>query len=124
MFRKPNPALGITIHVQLRDQILYAIENGALAPGSRLPGIRRLARSLEVNPNTVVRVYRDLEELGVIAVRHGQGAFVVDRGTSKARLRNLKTARGLAEKLVQRLRELGLAQSEVRRLIEAELMRE
>jgi GntR family transcriptional regulator len=124
VFRKPNPALGIPIYVQLKDQILHAIETGALAPGAQLPGIRSLAESLVVNPNTVIRVYHELEEQGAIEVRHGLGAFVANRRASKSRVSNMMLARDLVEELIARLRELNLEESEIRRVFEAGLVRQ
>ena len=124
MFRKPNPSLGIPIYVQLKDQILHAIETGALAPGAQLPGIRNLAESLVINPNTVIRVYHELEEEGALEVRHGLGAFVANRRGSRSRMSNIMIARDLVEQLLERLRELNLDESEMRRLFEASLMRQ
>jgi GntR family transcriptional regulator len=123
VFRKPNPSLGIPIYVQLKEQILHAIETAALAPGAQLPGIRSLAESLVINPNTVIRVYHELEEEGAVEVRHGLGAFVANRRGSKSRINNMMIARDLFEELVDRLRELNLAESEMRRLFEASLVR-
>ena len=124
MFRKPNPSLGIPIYVQLKDQVLHAIETGALTPGAQLPGIRNLAESLVINPNTVVRVYHELEEEGAIEVRHGLGAFVVNRRRSKSRMGNMMIARDQVDELLERLRELDLDESEIRRLFEASLIRQ
>ena len=122
MFRKPNPSLGIPIYVQLKDQILHFIETGALSPGTQLPGIRNLAESLVINPNTVVRVYHELEQDGAIEVRHGLGAFVANRRGSKSRMSKMMIARDLVDELLEKLRELNLEDSEIRRLFEARLM--
>ena len=122
MFRKPNPSLGIPIYVQLKDQILHFIETGALSPGTQLPGIRNLAESLVLNPNTVVRVYHELEQDGAIEVRHGLGAFVANRRGSKSRMSKMMIARDLVDELLEKLRELNLEDSEIRRLFEARLM--
>ena len=124
MFRKPNPSSGVPIYVQLKEQILHAIDIGALSPGAQLPGIRNLAESLVVNPNTVIRVYHELEQEGALEVRHGLGAFVASRRSSKSRTNNILIARGLVEDLLDKLRELHLDESEIRRLFEGELMRE
>jgi GntR family transcriptional regulator len=123
VFRKPNPASGIPIYVQLKGQILRAIDIGALSPGAQLPGIRNLAESLVVNPNTVIRVYHELEQEGALEIRHGLGAFVTSRRVSKSRANNIIIARDLVEELLEKLRDLNLEESEVRRLFEAELMR-
>jgi len=122
VFRKPNPSVATPIYVQLKDQILHSIETGALSPGAQLPGIRNLAESLVINPNTVVRVYHELEQEGAIEVRHGLGAFVANRRGSKSRMGNMMIARDLVDEFLEKLRELNLEDSEIRRLFEAGLM--
>jgi DNA-binding transcriptional regulator YhcF (GntR family) len=80
MFFKPNPSAPAPIYLQLMEQVRHAVEVGALQPGDQLPGIRHLAETLVINPNTVAKAYRELEHERIIDVRHGSGAFV--RGTS------------------------------------------
>ena len=110
--------------MQLKDQILHAIETGVLSPGAQLPGIRNLAESLVINPNTVIRVYHELEEEGAIEVRHGLGAFVANRRGRSSRMNSIMIGRELVEELIDKLRELGLNESEMRRVFEAGLMRQ
>ena len=62
--------------MQLAEQVKRAIAIGALGPGERLPTVKALAIDLKVNPNTVARVYRELEAEGVIATAPGRGSFV------------------------------------------------
>jgi GntR family transcriptional regulator len=68
------------VYLQLITQVRHAIDVGALKPGEQLPAIRRVAEDLVINPNTVARAYRDLEQAGVIELRQGAGAFVADPG--------------------------------------------
>ena len=68
MFRKPNPSSGVPIYVQLKEQVRHAIETGGLTAGDQLPGIRSLAETLVINPNTVIKVYRELEQEGVLEI--------------------------------------------------------
>ena len=121
VFRKPNPISGVPIYLQLKQQVLHATETGALAPDDPLPSIRALAEALVVNPNTVVRVYRELEQEGVIEVRHGSGAFVAHRRGAKAREERLRTARGLARDFIAAARRHDLQDDELRRVFETEL---
>jgi GntR family transcriptional regulator len=58
--------------------------SGALSPGDQLPTVRQLAVDLEVNPNTVVRAYRELEYGGLIETHQGTGTFVSDQKISRA----------------------------------------
>jgi len=123
VFRKPNPSSGVPIYVQLKEQIRHAIETGSLTAGDQLPGIRGLAENLVINPNTVIKVYRELENEGVLEVRHGLGAFVATRrGRSKPK--EMRDAQQLVREFVDRLKDQGLEAGEIRRLFEAELASE
>ena len=124
MFNKPNPASGVPIYLQLMEQIKHAIETGALRPGDQLPGIRAMAEMLVINPNTVAKVYRELEHEGIIELRHGTGAFVTDKAHSRSRTNKVQAAQPLVKALVVKLRKQGLSEEEIRRLFEAELARE
>jgi GntR family transcriptional regulator len=61
---------------QIIDQVLGAIASGALSGGKQLPTVRQLSVDLSVNPNTVVRAYRELEIRGVLTTQQGIGTFV------------------------------------------------
>jgi GntR family transcriptional regulator len=102
--------------------VKHAIETGALRPGDQLPGIRPLAEELVMNPNTVAKAYRELEHEGVIELRHGAGAFVSAqaRGRKPAADR-VRAAQPIVAAAVDKLRERGLSDEEIRRLFEAEL---
>jgi len=122
MILRPNPSLGVPIYLQLMEQVKHAIETGALRPGEQLPGIRPLAEELVINPNTVAKAYRELEHEGVIELRHGAGAFVSGQAVkSKKAADSLRTAQPIVAAAIQRLRERGLTDEEIRRLFEAEL---
>ena len=123
MFRKPNPSSGVPIYVQLKEQIRHAIETGALVAGDQLPGIRSLAETLVINPNTIIKVYRELENEGILEVRHGLGAFI-SSSRRKAKTDEIRDAQQLTQEFVDKLREQGLHEGEIRRLIEAALANE
>lgn len=118
---KPNPSSGVPIYLQLMEQVKHAIETGALKPGEQLPSIRPLAEELVMNPNTVAKAYRELEHLGLIELRQGAGAFVSDKAPSQQDAERLKAAQTLVAQGIQRLRDRGITDEEIRRLIEAEL---
>jgi GntR family transcriptional regulator len=118
---KPNPSSGVPIYLQLMEQVKHAIETGALKAGEQLPSIRPLAEELVVNPNTVAKAYRELEHQGVIELRQGAGAFVADNAATKGNAERLKAAQVLVAQGIARLRARGLADDEIRRLVEAEL---
>ena len=62
--------------MQLADQIRLLVRRGALSPGDPLPTVRELAVALGINANTVTRVYRDLQQEGLLRLERGLGTFV------------------------------------------------
>src|SRR5213596_1430667 len=122
MLFRPNPSSGVPIYLQLMEQVKHGIETGALRPGEQLPGIRPLAESLVINPNTVAKAYRELEHEGVVELRQGTGAFIATnahaRRTAPATLR---AGQRLVAETIERLRGNGLSDEEIRRLVEGEL---
>ena len=122
VFHKPNPSSGVPIYVQLKDQVRHAIETGALSLGDQLPGIRTLAEALVVNPNTVIRVYRELEQEGALEIRHGLGAFVASRRQTSHQAERMRDAQRIVAEVIDQLRDHGLGDGEIRRMVDAELM--
>jgi GntR family transcriptional regulator len=118
-----NPNSGVPIYLQLMDQIKHGIETGALQPGDQLPGIRKLAETVVMNPNTVSKAYRELEYEGYIEVRHGAGAFISAKFHSDEVHDRMEKVRPLIEKAVAAAVKSGLTQEEIRRLMEAELLK-
>ncbi|NLV39619.1 MAG: GntR family transcriptional regulator [Candidatus Hydrogenedentes bacterium] len=74
-----NQSDGTPIYFQIVRHIKHLIATGRLGPGDELPTVRALAQQLVINPNTVVRAYRDLEAAGLISSRRGAGTRVADR---------------------------------------------
>ena len=64
------------IYRQLAAQVREGVARGQLKPGEKLPSVRELSRTLVVNPNTIARVYTELERDGVLNTRQGMGVFV------------------------------------------------
>jgi len=71
-----NPSSGVPIYRQIKEQLRRAIQGRVLAPGAQLPTVRQMAARLVVNPNTVARAYRELEQEGYLDPRRGVGTFV------------------------------------------------
>jgi GntR family transcriptional regulator len=70
---------GVPAYRQIIDQIHGAIASGRMAAGDQLPTVRQMAVDLAINPNTVVRAYRELEIRGVLTTQQGTGTFIADR---------------------------------------------
>jgi len=133
MIRRPNPSSGVPVYLQLMEQVKDALATGAIRPGEPLPGIRPLAEELVMNPNTVARAYRALEQEGVITPRHRAGAAsafthelagpsrppVHRRSASELALENSRLTAQVAAEVadrVERTRELELAREVQERL--------
>jgi len=71
-----DPHSGVPVYRQLIDQVLGAIAAGSLVGGDQLPTVRQVAVDLAINPNTVVRAYRELEIRGTLDTQQGTGTFV------------------------------------------------
>ncbi len=91
---------GVPFYRQIIEQVKFAISRGALAPGDRLPTVRQLAVDLSINPNTVIRAYRQLEIEGVLETHQGSGTFV---GTQKPKVDELEQQRMLDQILTELL---------------------
>src|SRR4051812_35651092 len=71
-----DPASGVPTYLQLVQQVEQALRLGYLKPGDQLPKVRDAVASLAINPNTVLKAYRELETKGLAAGRPGQGTFI------------------------------------------------
>jgi GntR family transcriptional regulator len=71
-----DAASGVPTYLQLVQQVEHALRLGYLKPGDQLPKVRDVVSSLAINPNTVLKAYKELETKGLAAGRPGQGTFV------------------------------------------------
>jgi GntR family transcriptional regulator len=71
-----DPSSGVPTYLQLVQQVEHALRLGYLKPGDQLPTVRDVVASLVINPNTVLKAYRNLESKGLAAGRPGQGTFI------------------------------------------------
>jgi DNA-binding transcriptional regulator YhcF (GntR family) len=71
-----DPGSGVPTYLQLVHQVEHALRLGYLKQGDRLPTVKEAVESLAINPNTVLKAYRELEHRGLAAGRPGQGTFI------------------------------------------------
>ncbi len=93
MFFRIDPDSGVAIYDQIARQVKYAVAKSALRTGELVPSVRELAVKLAVNPNTVARAYRDLQNDGVLEALRGEGLRVAQAAVAhcyKARQKNLE----------------------------------
>jgi DNA-binding transcriptional regulator YhcF (GntR family) len=108
---------GVPIYLQIVNQIKYLVASGRLAEGEELPPIRVLAEKLLVNPNTVVRAYRELEVAGVVIKRRTSGTYVSDAGSRLARRDRLKIIVQRIDALLAEARQMDIGLDEVMELV-------
>ena len=116
MLRAIDPKAATPIYRQVMDQISRAVAGGVLASGDQLPSVRELAAQLLLNPNTVARVYRDLEREGLVETRRGEGTYISSNASA---LREAERRRLIAEQLAEVARDVrafGLSGAEAVRL--------
>lgn len=82
MYFTIDPKNAIPIYLQLAEQIKDKIAHQELSDGDQLPTVRQMAAALEINPNTVSKVYAHLEREGFLITRQGRGTFITS--TSEA----------------------------------------
>jgi len=71
------------VYPQLIDQVRGGVASGSLSAGDQLPTVRQLAVDLAINPNTVLRAYRELELGGLLETHQGTGTFIAKRKSEK-----------------------------------------
>jgi GntR family transcriptional regulator len=76
MFDSIDPKSALPMYRQITNQIRWRVAAGVFAPGDKLPSVRELASQLLVNPNTIAKVYRDLERDGLLETRRGDGTYI------------------------------------------------
>ena len=104
---------GIPIYRQIISQILYAIARGDLAPGTQLPTVRQLAALLSVNPNTIIKAYKELEIRGNLEARQGTGTFVSETEVTIAPGEKKQLLAALCKEVVGRAGAYGIELGEI-----------
>jgi len=110
----------VATYMQIVQQVRQAIRLGRLDPGDRLPTVREVAESLAINPNTVLKAYRELELEGLVEARTGSGTFVRRTNPGRALPSQAALERELAAWL-RKTRAAGWEQEDVVALIETTL---
>ncbi|ASY32821.1 MULTISPECIES: GntR family transcriptional regulator [Streptomyces] len=113
MLFRTDPSSPVPLGEQIASSVRAALAEGSLTPGERLPAARALADSLDVNVHTVLRGYQRLRDEGLIELRRGRGAVVVEMEGARFRAGLLARAAELAAEA----RRLGVSEEELLTLV-------
>jgi GntR family transcriptional regulator len=103
------------VYRQIIDQVMGGIAAGVLAAGHQLPTVRQLAVDLSINPNTVLRAYRELEIRGILDTQQGTGTFISHQ---KVKRDDVERQRGLNQLAGESMARAGAAGFTLQELIE------
>src|SRR6202142_368777 len=106
---------GVPVYRQIIDQVLGGIAAGLLTAGHQLPPVRQVAVDLSINPNTVVRAYRELEIRGVLETQQGTGTFISQQ---KVKRDDVERERQLAQLVAEFVSRAGSAGFTIKDLLE------
>ncbi len=117
MFFHIDPDNGVAIYDQIERQVKYAVAKEALRSGELVPSVRELAVTLAVNPNTVAKAYRDLQNDGVLESLRGEGLRVTKQAGERCRKERQRLLKERLASVVREARESGMSEDEFSGLI-------
>lgn len=108
---------GVPIYLQIVNQVKLLVASGRLAPGEELPAIRGLAEQLMVNPNTVARAYRELENEGVVTKKRTAGTYISEGAPRLSRPECIRILTERIDALLAEARQMDVATHEILDLV-------
>lgn len=105
---------GVPVYRQIIDQVLGGMASGRLAVGDQLPTVRQVAVDLAINPNTVVRAYRELEIRGVLETQQGTGTFIASKQVQPDEVERRRRLAQLVSEFVARAGSAGFTVDELK----------
>src|ERR1700731_1626946 len=118
-----DPKSGVSFYVQLIQQVRQALLFGILKPGDQLPTVKEVAAQVALNPNTVLRAYRDLEHEGLVVSRSGLGTFVASSIPPAVAPADYSSLRADLERWIRKARARGVDNNQLTALV-AHVLRE
>jgi GntR family transcriptional regulator len=104
---------GVPVYRQLIDQVQAGIASGTLTVGDRLPTVRQAAVDLEVNPNTIMRAYREMEIRGILETQQGTGTFIARKQIKRSEVERQRQLQQLAGEFAARSGAAGFSLTEI-----------
>lgn len=121
MILEINTTNGLAIYEQVVRQLKFAVASGKLRHGELVPSVRELSKQLAINPNTVSRAYRQLQDEQVLESIRGLGMQVMPGAEKRCRSDRKKLIAARLEAVLAEARQSGLLRDEVRKLVDKEL---
>jgi len=115
-----NQGSGVPSYLQVVQQVEQALRMGHLHPGDQLPTVKQVVAEVAINPNTVLKAYRELEAMGLVEGRQGVGTFVVGRPAGPPPTTQARLARSL-RRWVAGARDEGLDDAAIEALVRSVL---
>lgn len=115
-----DPRSGVATYLQIVHQVRHAVRLGILRPGDQLPTLKEVVEVLAINPNTVLKAYRELEHDGLVEGRPGLGTFVKHSVSPPPPGNHAAIRRGV-DRWVRNALEAGFDPEDVRALFETSL---
>lgn len=107
---------GVPTYLQIVQQVRQAVRLGMLRPGDQLPTVKDVVGALTINPNTVLKAYRELDREGVVEGRRGVGTFV-SADVAAVAPDDVKELRTSLQRWIARARAAGLADEDIGTLV-------
>ena len=121
LFFDINTSNGVPVYEQVARQIVSAIASGGLDAGQMVPSVREMAKELAINPNTVSRAYRQLQDNGVLETVRGSGVAVAKGAKAKCKsMRSQAIGDRIAHVIVE-ARQSQLTDDEILKMIKSEM---
>ncbi len=113
MFFDINTQNGVPVYEQVFRQIAFAIASGGIETGELVPSVRNMARELAINPNTVAKAYRMLQEEGVVEPLPGSGLAVTSKAKTKCKSLRMRLFKTEIASLVEEAQRSQLSSAEI-----------
>ena len=117
MFLKIDPNNNVAIFEQIVNQVKYAVATGSHRVHEQLPSVRELAVQLLINPNTVIRAYRELEREGVTYSKRGLGIFIAEGAQKKCKEERKRIVTKRIEDALDEAIQSEIAEGEIEKII-------
>lgn len=121
MFFSIDAHNGLAVYDQIVRQVKFAVADGAIVAGELIPSVRELARELAINPNTVARAYRQLQEDDVLEPVRGTGLAVASAARRQCQAERTKLIRARLKLVLEEAATSGLDNAEIEQLVRAEI---